>query len=107
MVWTVNTINDAVDAEIADLPADIRGRLRKLVGIIEIHGPQVLSAKNAKHLEGKLWELRLIGRDGIARVIYMTVSGRRVVLLHAFIKKTQKAPLSNLEMARQRARSLG
>jgi phage-related protein len=62
--------------------------------------------KDAKHLEGKLWELRLIGRDGIARVICMTVTGQEVVLLRAFVKKTQKTPSGDLAIARERAKSL-
>ncbi len=45
-----------------------------------------------KHLEGKLWELRLTGRDGIARALYVTAIRRRVVVVRAFVKKTQKTP---------------
>jgi phage-related protein len=48
--------------------------------------------------------MRLSGRDGIARVIYVTASGRRIVLLHAFTKKTQKTPRRALEIARVRAK---
>jgi phage-related protein len=66
-----------------------------------------LSAKDVKHLEGKLWELRLVGRDGSARVIYLTIKDRQVVLLRAFVKKTQKTPLGELDIARTRAKSLG
>lgn len=59
-----------------------------------------------KHLEDKLWELRLKGKDGISRVVYITASEKRVVLLRAFIKKTQKTPLNELEIARQRAKEI-
>jgi phage-related protein len=55
-----------------------------------------------KHLEGKLWELRAKARDGIARGIYVTASGRRVIILHVFEKKTQKTPVTALAMARRR-----
>ena len=48
-----------------------------------------LSEPHVKHLEGKLWELRLAGRDGIARALYVTAVGRRVVAVRAFVKKTQ------------------
>jgi phage-related protein len=48
--------------------------------------------------------MRLIGSDGIARIIYVTASGRRIVLLHAFVKKSQKTPARALEIARGRAR---
>ena len=59
-----------------------------------------------KHLEGKLWELRMTGRDGIARAIYVTAAGRRVVVVRVFIKKTQKTPPRELDIARQRAREV-
>jgi phage-related protein len=50
-------------------------------------------------LEGKLWELRLTGCDGIARVLYVTATGQRVVVLRAFVKKTQKTPRAEIELA--------
>jgi phage-related protein len=59
-----------------------------------------------KHLEGKLWELRMAGRDGISRAIYVTAAGRRVVVVRVFIKKTQKTPPRELELARQRAKEV-
>ena len=61
----------------------------------------------AKHLEDKLWELRITGRDGISRVIYATLIGRRVMLLRAFVKKTQKTPSAELDLARRRLASIG
>ena len=59
-----------------------------------------------KHLEGRLWELRMTGRDGISRAIYVTATGRRVVIVRVFIKKTQKTPLHELELARQRTKDV-
>ncbi len=50
--------------------------------------------------------LRVTGRDGISRAIYVTASGRRVVILRAFVKKTQKTPPRELEIARQRAKEV-
>ena len=52
-----------------------------------------------KNLEGKLWEMRMKGRDGIARAIYVTATRERVVVVHAFDKKTQKTPNRALEIA--------
>jgi phage-related protein len=65
-----------------------------------VHEPYV------KHLDGKLWEMRMKGKDGIARAIYITAQGERVVVLHAFVKKTQKAPQRALEIARERAKEV-
>lgn len=46
------------------------------------------------------------GKDGIARAIYVTAKGERVVVVHAFAKKTQKTPQGVLEIARQRAKEV-
>jgi phage-related protein len=58
---------------------------------------------HVKHLKGRLWEMRMTGRDGIARALYVTASGRRVVVVHVFQKKTQKTPKRVLELAERRA----
>jgi phage-related protein len=53
-------------------------------------------------LEGKLWEIRMTGRDGIARAIYVTQTGQRLIVLHVFAKKTQKTPRRAIETAHTR-----
>ena len=58
--------------------------------------------RDVKHLEGKLWELRAKAAEGIARGIYVTVTGRRVIVLHVFVKKSQKTPPGALAIARER-----
>jgi phage-related protein len=102
MLWTVETFGPAVDSEIAALPADMQVALLDLLKRVEIAGPGALPPKSFKHLEGKLWEIRVTGRDGIARAIYVTVSGRRLSILRVFIKKTQKTPPAELDTARRR-----
>jgi phage-related protein len=106
MPWTVVTLNGTVDGEIAALPADMRARLVRLSGLIEQIGFEALPRDTVAHLEGRLRELRVTGRDGISRAIYVTASGRRVVILRVFIKKTQKTPARELELARQRAKEV-
>ena len=105
-MWTVETLNEAVDQEISVLPADMRARLTRFSLLIERHGFPALPAGAVKHLEDKLWELRISGRDGIARAIYVTATGKRVVIVRAFVKKTQKTPGHELELARQRAKEV-
>jgi len=100
----VQVLNAAVAQEIAALPADMRARLARLIGLIEQIGFEALPRDSVKHLEDKLWELRITGRDGISRAIYVTAAARRMVILRVFIKKTQKTPTRELEIARQRAR---
>jgi phage-related protein len=55
-----------------------------------------------KHLDGELWELRAKAAEGIARAIYVTVSGRKVIVLHVFAKKSHKTPPRSLQLARVR-----
>ena len=106
MRWTVLFLNAAVLAEIEALPDDMRARLGRYVTIIKEVGLEALPRDSIKPLEEKLWELRLTGRDGIARAIYLAASGQRVVILRAFVKKTQKTPRREIELARQRARDV-
>jgi phage-related protein len=106
MPWTVVTLNGTVDGEVAALPADMRARLVRLSGLIEQIGFEALPRDTVKHLEGRLWELRITGRDGISRAIYIIASGRRMVILRVFIKKTQKTPARELELARKRAKEV-
>ena len=106
MVWTIQSLNAIVDAEIRTLPADLQARFLRFGDIIERVGFDGLPRDSVRHLEGKLWELRMIGRDGIARAIYVTATGRRVVVVRAFVKKTQKTPRRELEIAWQRAKEV-
>jgi phage-related protein len=53
-----------------------------------------------------LGEMRLRGRDGIARALYITAAGQRVVVLRVFAKKTQKTPRREIELAHRRAREV-
>ena len=65
------------------------------------------SAPHVRHLEGKLWELRVRAEDGIARGIYVTAAGRRLVVLRVFAKKSRKTPRRALATARERMRTGG
>lgn len=105
-MWTVETLNATVDAELQSLPADMRARLVRIGAIIEAVGLQGLPGDAVKHLEDKLWELRIRGKDGIARAIYVTAVKQRLVIVRVFVKKTQKTPKHELEVARQRAKEV-
>lgn len=106
MGWTVSTLNSTVDAEIEELPADMRARLVRLSGLIEAHGLDALPRDAVDHLEDKLWELRIRGKSGISRALYVTATGRRIVILRVFVKKTQKTPRRELNIARERAKDV-
>ena len=103
MSWTVEALNEAVRDEIIALPRDMRTKLEHISLMIATLGLERMREPYVKHLQGALWEIRLIGRDGIARAIYVTASGKRVVVVRVFRKKTQKTPRSEIELALKRA----
>ena len=106
MAWTVEILDDMVRAELKELPVDLQARFARLGDRIRQVGLIGLTEPHVKHLEGKLWEMRLIGRDGIARALYVTAIGERVVVVRIFIKKTQKTPNSEIEIAKRRAKEI-
>jgi phage-related protein len=106
MNWRVETLNTIVDAELEALPADMRARFVHISRLIEEFGLERVHEPHVKHLRGPLWEMRLTGRDGISRALYVTAVGRRVVVVRAFIKKTQGTPNREIELALVRAKEI-
>src|ERR1700722_12578875 len=106
MSWSVEILNDTVRAEVLALPVDLRARFVRLGDRIRQIGLVGLSEPHVKHLQGKLWEMRLLGRDGIARALYVTAIGQRVIVVRVFIKKTQKTSRAEIELALQRAKEI-
>lgn len=106
MQWRVILLDDRVQADLDALPADIRARFAHIAQLIETHGLPRLHEPYVKHLEGPIWEMRMKGKDGIARAAYVTVTGQRVVVVHVFVKKTQKTPRREIETALRRAKEI-
>jgi phage-related protein len=105
MAWTIS-FHEAARREYLDLPVDLQARLERVAALMEPHGLEHLPGKFARHIEGRLWEFRLKGKDGIARALYVTVSGRRIVIVRVFIKKTQKTPRREIKLALERAEEI-
>ena len=105
-MWTVGFFSDVAIAEVKALPKDLQSKFERIVAMIQASGLEKMREPYVKHLVGKLWEMRLIGRDGIARSLYITASGRRVVVLRTFIKKTKKTPRREIEVALERAKDV-
>lgn len=106
MAWTVETLNAAVDAELEALPAEMRARFTRIAGLIETLGLEKVGKPHVEHLQGPLWEIRIKGADGIARAVYVTERGQRVVVERVFVKKTQKTPRREIELALKRAKEV-
>jgi len=97
-------LNETVDAEIEALPEDMRARLARIARLIEQQGLEQMGEPHVKHITDRLWEIRLSGRGGIARALYITAIGRRVVIVRAFVKKTDKTPPREIDLALSRAK---
>lgn len=80
----------------------MRAKLEHILTLLQDYGPSYVHEPYVKHLQDKLWEIRLKDKDGIARVIYILANKKRIILLHAFVKKTQKTPKSALEIVLKR-----
>lgn len=106
MTWIVELLDARVREELEALPLDMKARFARIVGLIQGHGLEQVREPHVKHLQGRLWEMRMKGRDGISRAVYVTASGRRVVVVRIFIKKTQKTPKDELAIALERAREV-
>jgi phage-related protein len=106
MKWAVETLNEIVDAEVEALPADMRARLTHIAKLIEEMGLERVGEPHVKHLDGRVWEMRLTERSGISRALYVVAAGRRIVIVRVFVKKTQKTPRHEIDLALSRAKAL-
>ena len=99
-------MNETVDAKLAELPADMRARLVRISELIESVGLPNVKEPHIRHVRGQLWEIRLKVKAGIARALYVTAKEQRVVIVRAFIKKTEKTPRGEIDLALERAKEL-
>ena len=106
MGWSVETLNATVDEELDALPDDMRARFVRISELITVVGLERVGAPHVRHLVGPLWEMRMTGRDGTSRALYVTVRDRRVVVLRVFVKKTRRTPRREIEVALRRAREV-
>ena len=104
MDWSVETLNAVVDTELEALPADMRARFVRISELIAAVGLDRVGAPHVKHLTGPLWEMRMRGRDGISRALYLTARHKRVVVVRVFVKKTRTTPRREIDLALQRAK---
>lgn len=84
----------------------MRARLARIANLIEVYGLERVGEPHVKHIEGRLWEMRLKGSTGISRALYVTASVQRVVIVRVFVKKTEKTPRREIDLALSRAKSV-
>ena len=99
-------LNETVEDEMESLPADVRARFYRIVELITEFGLNNVGMPHVRHLQGKLWEMRMKGKDGISRALYVVATRKRVVVVRAFVKKTQKTPNREIKIAIERAKEI-
>ena len=99
--WTVEVI-PAAERELKALPDDLQGKFLHVAGLLEEFGPARAGLPHVRPLGGKLWDMRLAGRDNVARAIYFAASDRRLVVVRLFVKKSQKTPRREIVLAARR-----
>jgi phage-related protein len=105
MSWRVMFYGSAIENEILALPAGIVARFIRYAERMEVFGPD-LGMPHTRAMKSGLFELRLKAAEGIGRVFYCTLSGHRIVVLHQFVKKSQKTPPKESEIARRRMKEV-
>jgi len=96
------TLHPLAEPELLALPADMRARFLHIAEMLEDFGPRRVGLPHIRPLESKLWEMRMQGRDGIARAVYAAIQDRRLLVLHVFVKKTQTTSRSVIATALKR-----
>ncbi len=105
MNWKITFYSERVEAEIQALPAGFLARFLRYAERMEVYGPD-LGMPHTRAIGNGLFELRLKAAEGIARVLYCTIAERQIMMLHQFIKKTEKTPLKELNIARKRMKEV-
>lgn len=105
MAFTLVYFNDRIKDEIEGWPVGILADYARLVELLMELGPD-LRMPHSRAMGGGLFELRPRGREGIGRALYCYVTGKRVVALHAFVKKTKSTPVRDARIARKRMKEV-
>ena len=101
MDWEIVYFNEDLQSAVMRLPAGIQGRYIHLTQRMLAFGPD-LGMPHSRAMGGGLFELRLKSKEGIGRVFFGVLPSRRIMMLHAFMKKSQKTPAKELEIVRLR-----
>lgn len=105
MHFTIEYFHPRILKEIEAWPASIKADYARLIELLLDFGPD-LRMPHSKAMGNGLFEIRAKGQDGIGRAFYCFVKGKRIIILHAFIKKSQATPQKELMIARKRMKEV-
>ena len=104
--WVVEIPLKATQKEIRGLPKSLQAKFARVKRAIENEGLDDISHKYKEKVREGLWEMRLSGKGVIARSLYLKPMGRRVIIVHVFIKKKPKIDPHHINIALQRAKEI-
>lgn len=105
MPYTIEYFHERVLSEIESWPVDVLADYARIIELLMVHGPNLRMPHSRAFGDG-LFELRPRGRAGIGRAFYCFLVGHRVVVLHAFVKKSQQTPDKEMKLARKRMKEI-
>lgn len=105
MAWQFTFYNSRIEKQVMDWPIGVRADFLRIVEAMLEFGPD-LGMPRTRAMGNGLFEMRAKGREGIGRAFYCTLVGEQIVILHAIIKKTEKTPARELEVARSRLKEV-
>ena len=105
MAWAVTFCNEKVENQTLGLPAGILANLLHIIELVEAFGPSI-GRPHTTPLGKGLFEIRARGGEGISRSLFCTIKGQELVILHTFVKKTQKIPKKHMALARKRMKEV-
>jgi phage-related protein len=105
MKWQIKYFNKNIEDDILNLPEGLLARYLRLTDLMLQFGAN-LGLPHTKAIESGLFELRVKSKEGIARVFFCTKIGKKIVMLHSFIKKSQKTPKKEINIAKSRMKEV-
>ena len=105
MNWNITFFNEKVERETLAFPPGILANSLHIMEMIEEHGP-ALGKPHTAPIGGGMFEIRAKGKEGIGRSLFCGIKNQEIVILHSFIKKTQKTPKKDLDLAKRRMKEV-
>ncbi len=105
MKWKITFFSEKVEEQTLKFPSGILANFLHIAEMIEELGPN-LGKPYVGSLGSGLFEIRAKGKEGIGRSLYCMAKGKEIIILHSFIKKSQKAPKKELDLARKRMKEV-
>ena len=105
MKWQIKYYNQKLENKILSLPDGLLARYLRLTDLMLDLGPN-LGLPHTKSIENGLLELRVKSKEGIARIFFCTRVGKKIIMLHSFIKKSQKTPKKEIKIAKIRMKEV-